>query len=524
MGAGGGAGANSHATKWHAAGPTSPGRRLADETAITSPSTSRCDCSRPRAGRLAAAVHHSRGVDVRIRLIEPGPPGRNIYSYARYPRLGLPMIGAALHQHGHDIRIYNPQLASIDWRDVYAADLVGLSTITSTAPAAYRYADDLRARGIPVIIGGSHVTFLADEALEHADYVARGEGGEALMLELIDALQNGREVETIRGLSFMKDGRPVHNEPRERCRNLDELPLPDLSLIVGHERLTSTPVMTSWGCPFACSFCSVTTMFGHRSRCRSVESVVAELKQRQPLRIFFYDDNLAADTARLKRLLRAMIEADLVVPWTAQVRTDVVGDPELLDLMQRSGCDRLCLGLESVSQATLDDYAKSQSVDDIVRAIATLRRYRIKTHGMFVLGGDGDTVQTLRETATFALRHHIDSLMLNILTPGPGTRLYAEMNAQGRVLTTLWHLYDGQHVVFGPRHMTPDELQRETVHGYLRFYSTRRLLGYLFTLRVAKLRVHCWGWWYVRRWRREKANRAYVKTLRRQQWAVQSDH
>ena len=378
---------------------------------------------------------------MKIRLVEPGPPGPNIYSYARYPRLGLPMIGAALRQQGHDVRIYNPQLASIDWGDVEAADLVGISTITSTAPSAYKYADDLRARGIPVVIGGSHVTFLAGEALEHADYVARGEGGEALMLELIDALQGGREMETIRGLSFVRDGRPVHNELRERCRDLDELPLPDLSLIVGHERLTSIPVMTSWGCPFACSFCSVTTMFGRRSRCRSVESVVAELEERQPRRVFFYDDNFAADKARLKALLRAMIEAGQVMPWTAQVRTDVVGDPELLDLMRRSGCDRLCLGLESVNQATLDSYAKSQTVDDIVRAVAMLRRQGIKTHGMFVLGGDGDTVQTLRDTVTFALRHHIDSLMLNILTPGPGTQQYAEMEAQDRMLDTRWNLW-----------------------------------------------------------------------------------
>jgi len=423
------------------------------------------------------------------------------------------MIGAALRRQGHDVRIYNPQLASIDWGDVEAADLVGISTITSTAPSAYKYADDLRARGIPVVIGGSHVTFLAGEALEHADYVARGEGGEALMLELIDALQGGREMETIRGLSFVRDGRPVHNELRERCRDLDELPLPDLSLIVGHERLTSIPVMTSWGCPFACSFCSVTTMFGRRSRCRSVESVVAELEERQPRRVFFYDDNFAADKARLKALLRAMIEAGQVMPWTAQVRTDVVGDPELLDLMRRSGCDRLCLGLESVNQATLDSYAKSQTVDDIVRAVAMLRRQGIKTHGMFVLGGDGDTVQTLRDTVTFALRHHIDSLMLNILTPGPGTQQYAEMEAKDRMLDTRWNLYDGQHVVFKPRQMTPDELQRETLRGYQRFYSLRRLLGYLVTLRFGKLRVQSWGWWYVRSWRREESNRAYMKQL-----------
>ena len=118
------------------------------------------------------------------------------------------MIAAALAVAGHDVRAYCADLAPIDWDDVNGADLVGLSTTTSTAPAAYAMADRLRRRGTPVVIGGSHVTFMADEALEHADYVARGEGGDQLILELIAALRGERELESIRGLSFVRDGRP----------------------------------------------------------------------------------------------------------------------------------------------------------------------------------------------------------------------------------------------------------------------------------------------------------------------------
>ena len=125
---------------------------------------------------------------MKIRLIEPEPPGMHVYAKVLLPRLGLPIIAATLKEHGHDVLIYNSQMAPIDWDDVNSADLVGLSGTTSTATTAYEFADELRARGIPVIIGGSHVTFMADEALEHADYVARGEGGEQLMLELIEAL------------------------------------------------------------------------------------------------------------------------------------------------------------------------------------------------------------------------------------------------------------------------------------------------------------------------------------------------
>jgi radical SAM superfamily enzyme YgiQ (UPF0313 family) len=452
---------------------------------------------------------------MKIRLIEPAPPGLNMYSYALYPRLGLPIIGAALDGRGHDVRICNEQMAPLDRHDLDDADLVGLSTITSTAVAAYGIADELRQRRIPVVIGGSHVTFMAEEALQHADFVARGEGGDMLMVELVEALRGERELESIRGLSFMRDGRAVHTEARERTPHLDDLPVPDLSLIVGHERLTSTPIMTSWGCPFACTFCSVTAMFGRKYRTRSVEAVIAEMKDKRPGRIFFYDDNFAADPKRLKALLRAMIAEDLVVPWTAQTRTDVARDPELLELMRQSGCDRLCLGLESVNQETLDTYKKSQSVADVVRAIDTLHEYRIKSHGMFVLGADTDTVDTLRETVQFALEHRIDTLMLNILTPGPGTRQYADMEAEGRLFDKRWQLYDGQHVVFTPRNMTPLQLQRETLRGYARFYSLRRWFGYLFTFRRAELRLTTLGLFYMRKWRHEKENRSFMKSLRR---------
>ena len=459
---------------------------------------------------------------MKIRLIEPEPPSVHLMSPWRYPRLGLPMIGAALVAAGHEVRIYCANLAPVDWHDVYAADLVGLSTTTSTAPAAYQMADDLRARGIAVVIGGSHVTFMADEALEHADYVARGEGGEQLMLELIEALRGVRDLASIRGLSFVHDGHPVHNDPRERCANLDDLPVPDLTLIVGHQRMRSTPIMTSWGCPFACSFCSVTAMFGRKYRFRSAESVIAEIADKRPQHVFFYDDNFAADVTRLKHLLRMMIDRELVVPWQAQVRTDVVRDAELLDLMKRAGCQTLALGLESVDQATLDAYHKSQTVADIVSAIHALHESGIRVHGMFVLGADTDDCSTVRDTVAFALEHRIDTLMLNILTPAPGTRWFAEMNTQGRIFDKRWHLYDGQHVVIEPLRMAPAELQAEVLKAYARFYSLSQWLSHLVKFRLLSFRDHAWCWWFARHWARDRHNRQYLKNLARLEKSLES--
>jgi anaerobic magnesium-protoporphyrin IX monomethyl ester cyclase len=454
-----------------------------------------------------------RGRVLKIRLIEPAPPGVNILSYGFYPRLGLPLIGAALAAAGHDVRIYCPQAAPIDHGDVWSSDLVGISTTTSTAPAAYALADELRAAGLPVVIGGPHPTFVPDDALPHADYVARGEGGDTLMLELIEALAGERELESILGLSFMSDGRAVHNELRERCADLDDLPVPDLSLIVGSERIRETPIMTSLGCPFDCTFCTVTMMFGRKYRFRSPESVIAELEATRPRKVFFYDDNFAADKKRLKALLRMMIERGITPRWTAQVRTDVARDEELLTLMKQSGCWRLALGLESIDQATLDGFAKSQTVENITDALAALHRHGIRCHGMFVVGADTDTAATARETVAFAEKHGIDSLMLNVLTPGLGTKQYEMMDAGDRIFEHRWQFYDGQHVIFEPENMTSLDLQTEIVKGYRRFYSLRRSLKFLVRLQFLKLLEHLWGWVYIHRWEKEPANRAYVQEL-----------
>ena len=466
---------------------------------------------------------------MRIRMIEPEPPDMNIYSMVQMVRLGLPIIGATLKAAGHDVKIYNSNIAPIDWNDVYAADLVGISTTTSTATEGYRFADQCRERGIPVIMGGSHVTFMADEALEHTDFVARGEGGERLMIELVAALESGDPFDAIEGLSFTRDGEAVHNEARGQCTVLDELPFPALSLIHGYENMKTTPIMTSWGCPFHCNFCSVTAMFGRKYRFRSAENIIAELKQRQPRKIFFYDDNIAADKKRLKELLRLMIAEDIVVPWSAQMRTDVVRDPELLDLMRRSGCNRAYLGLESVNQATLDSFDKHQSVDDIVQAIRILHEYGIASHGMFMLGADTDTKESLRETVKFAMKNHIDTIQLAALTPLPGTPLFEELDAAGRIFEKQWHLYDAQHVVFEPANMTAYELQLEALRGYMKFYSLRQWAKYFFTFRFTKLLFQSWGWWIIRMWRKNKANQAFMQSLKKlprahgQQLAQSSD-
>jgi len=422
---------------------------------------------------------------MKIRLIEPRAPGLNVFDRARLPRLGLPLLGQLLVERGHDVRIYVETLAPVDWADIAEADLVGLSTTTATAPTAYRMADRVRAMAIPTVIGGPHVTFLPDEGLEHCDFVVRGEG-QVTLLELVAALEGNADTASIAGLSYRDTaGRPVHNPDRPPCtpEEFAALPSPALHLIVGHEQMTNIPIMTQWGCPYACDFCSVIRMFGRRVRARPVEEVLAELERyRDRGSVFFYDDNFVVDRARTEALLRGMIERGLTPPWSAQVRAEVVYkdkrsgelDHELLGLMRDSGCRMVYCGFESVNPATLDAYNKRQSVQDIRASVRAFHAYGIGVHGMFVLGADTDDVRTFRRTADFALHNEIDTVQLLMLTPLPGTPFYERMVAEGRLLTDDWSLYDGHHCVTQPALMSPYELQMGTIRAMARFYSARR--------------------------------------------------
>jgi len=428
---------------------------------------------------------------MKVRFIEPKPPGVNVYDQARLPRLGLPLIGRLLRDQGHDVRCYVEVLAPVDWDDVCRADLVGLSSTTSTTPAAYAMADRLRQAGIPTVIGGPHVTFLPDEALEHCDFVVRGEGQET-MLELAEALVHGGSLTDIAGLSWCdSDGGRHHNPPRPPCSQeaFAALPAPDLTLIHGYERMSTWPIMTQWGCPFNCDFCGVIQMFGRRVRQRSIESVLAELEAHQPPSVFFYDDNFVVDKERTKALLRAMIARGLTPRWSAQVRAEVVYrskrtrevDHELLALMRDSGCTTVYCGFESVNPETLQAYNKQQDVRTITDSIRLFHEHGIRVHGMFVLGADADDVATIRQTVEFALQQKIDTVQFLILTPCPGTPLFDRVAAEGRILSYNWALYDGHHVLIHPARMSPYELQIETYRAMMRFYSHWQVIRVLST-------------------------------------------
>ncbi len=416
---------------------------------------------------------------MKVTLIEPKAPGIHVYAKFKMPRLGLPLLAAVLQRDlGIKPKIYFQELGNMDWDEVVTSDLVGISTITTTAPEAFKILARIKeASSIPVVMGGAHVTFLPDEALENgADFVVRGEG-EYAMRELVRMLMTGDDdYGSIPNLSYRVGERFVHNQESAQLKHLDDLPWPDLTMIEGHEKLRIVPIMTSRGCPYNCKFCSVTKMFGRRYRFRDAKDVLDELEvlhARNPrASIFFYDDNFTARPQRTKELLQGILDRGMRLRWTAQARVDVVRDEELLGLMRESGCAFLYLGLESINPRTLESYRKMQTVQDIADGVRILHANGIKVHGMFVLGSDEDDIKTIRETVRFARGLKIDTVQFLVLTPLPGTETYDELVDQGRILVDDWSKFSGHHVVFEPLKMTPYQLQKEgSIRSMRRFYS-----------------------------------------------------
>jgi radical SAM superfamily enzyme YgiQ (UPF0313 family) len=455
---------------------------------------------------------------VRIVFIEPAAPGFHVYSFIKQLRLGLPLLAAMMVERGHEARVYAESLSEVDWDYVLSADFVGVSATTSTVVRAYRYAQRVRDAGIPVVMGGPHVSFLADEALDFCDYVVRQEGEETLV-ELVDYLQGKGDLESILGLSYRdSEGKAVHNPDRPLLESLTDLPWPDIDLVVGGDTIYPEPLLASRGCPFDCEFCSVVMMFGRRVRMVEPEEVVKHIKARDPRKVFFYDDNFFISKRRGKELLQQMVDAKLTNPFFAQIRIDSICkngrvDEELLDLMWRAGCRMVYLGLESADPATLAEYHKESTVEDMAGGLEALARKGIMTHGMFVFGADSDTLESLGKTADFALASGLNTAQILALTPLPGTRQTAQLESEGRIFTKNWSLYDGHHVLFWPKNMTPYELQEAILQAQRRFYTVHKMVALKYkTPAVRKHQIQ--GYLMTRAWEHVPENRAFLRELR----------
>src|SRR5438128_2138358 len=408
----------------------------------------------------------------------------------------------ALTPPGHEVLLIDGNAKPLNDRELvrYIKEenigLVGIGAMTRMVQKAYRVADVVRAAGIPVVMGGPHVTEEPDEALgkdggqRHADAVALGEADETW--QIVEDAARGQLKEIYE---------PVDEAGKEKKPSLQPYPVIPWDTIdldqfnfvpkivrrltekygSGVSYFNTIPMESGRGCPYGCEFCTVTGFFGDSIRFRSNESVVAELlllkrraeKDRGKITIFFIDDNFAINIKRTKSLLRDIITANAQLPWIAQISANLLRDEELVDLMAESGCKWVFIGMESSDPANLADVNKNfNKPGEYAAVLNRLAQRDIYAITSFIIGMDNDTPgvadRTLREIETWPPGAPI----FGLLTPFPGTPTYKKLGAEGRLTRPKhWLNFAHNQMAHTPLKMTISEAQVELDKAWMKTYS-----------------------------------------------------
>ena len=362
-----------------------------------------------------------------------------------------------------------PQEQDIEWKLVdgsvdpiplnESADLVGISVITGNAVRAYQIADHYRQRGIPVVLGGIHVSILPGEAMTHADSVVIGMA-ERVWPRLVADFRQGRMARVYRDEIPEGDWLPGVPTPRRDLQRRSGYMMPDT-------------VHATRGCRRACDFCTVPVVWPRYFK-RPVADVVADVKSIRGRLVAFNDVSLLDDLDYSRELLTALIP--LRKKWGGLATVDIAHHPDLLELLRQSGCQYLLLGFESLNQCNLRDIYKGfNNAREYRTVIDALHEYGITIQGCFVFGMDEDEPSVFAETVQQAIDLKVDIPRYSIYTPFPGTALFKRLEAEGRILSYNWEDYDTMHVVIQPLKMSPEELYAGFKWAYRETFGLRHI-------------------------------------------------
>lgn len=413
----------------------------------------------------------------------------------------------ALEKAGFDVRFYDAPAAGFDYPEIekraleFRPDLIVLDTSTPSIYSDVKVLGMLKEKvpGARGVLVGTHATAMTEETFGFSrsiDFILRGEYDHSLR-DLALSLENGADPTSIEGVSHRLNGSIAHNAPRPLISNLDELPHVS-EVYKRHLNIwdyfnpdclfPNVTILTGRGCPYRCTFCLWTaTLSGYKTRFRSIDSVLDELMyiQREfpdARAVFFEDDIFTVNEKRCVELCEGMIKHGFKMKWNANTRADI--SLETLKAMKRAGCRALCVGFETGNQEILDAYGKRMDLDKYYEFAKNAHKVGIHFHGAFIVGGPGETRQTMEKTLKMACELKPDTAQFYPLMVYPGTVEYERMKEKGYLVTDKyedWLTPDGLHnCIIRTEDSTPEELIRWCDHARRVFYLRPSFIWYKF--------------------------------------------
>jgi radical SAM superfamily enzyme YgiQ (UPF0313 family) len=385
-------------------------------------------------------------------LTEANSPYFRPVKYSLFPPLGLATLAGHLSD-SDEVTLQDEHVEKLDLED--EPDLVVIQVYITSAYRAYELADHYRRKGAYVTLGGLHVTALPEEAARHGDTIFTGPGDDTWPQFLAD----------------YKAGRPAKVYD-SKSRTLIGIPPIRRDLIKRHLYLCPNSIVVSRGCPHMCDFCYKEAFFrgGKSFYTQAVDDALAEIARLPGRHVYFLDDHLLGNARFAEALFEGMRGMGRL--WQAASTVQSVLKPGLLEKAVACGLRSIFVGFETLSSANLREQHKYQNLNrDYSTAICRLRDLGVMINGSFVFGMDDDDSTVFDRTVAWAVEQGIETATFHILTPYPTTALHQRMEAQGRITTTNWDLYDTRHVVYKPARMTPAELENGYWRAYRDFYK-----------------------------------------------------
>jgi anaerobic magnesium-protoporphyrin IX monomethyl ester cyclase len=443
---------------------------------------------------------------MRVLLLEPPKVPWEMMGQVFAPPLGLAQLAGCLEQAHIPVEILDANAQGIGWKGLGSAiaraqpDLVGITVYTPYVPEVQR-AVGVARQAVPqatIVLGGPHVTYTVQETLQtmpQADIVARGEGDQVIV-ELARALEAGRGLEGVAGISFRRNGAIVEN-PLPPPVDVTTLPLPAFHLLPMQRYRwrqlggTFATIVTSRGCPFQCTFCSEWRFWGGRWRAYDPERVLEQLdllaNRFGRRNIWFGDDCFNVDRDHVAAICEGILRRGLRFNWFVQGRADLlVKHADLVPLMKRAGVRMMQLGIEASNDEQRDALNKQLRTETVKQAVRLLREQDIVCQGMQIVGLPGDSPRTFAEKVRLVTELDIDFPVFLFFTLFPGSPTYAEAVAQGTLkLPVDYHRHDMAHALLPTQHMTRQQVYAYTAWAFTRVYlHPVRLVRNLFSRNV----------------------------------------